>query len=182
MTSLQYIEEVLRNNWSSSISGRPHDVGDIVGEGGDDTIKIVYESDDEWRRMDLANWDYIVLRDGGLVESSPQSFGWTQEDIVSRIDIDIRTTGHPADNRPGRIALYGERGAGTLNANESPRWGGIAGEAHRIVKSVRRGEKEYSIVGTDAVDDLSAQMGGQVWRALVQARLEIRSRTIDTSP
>lgn len=181
MTAVQYIENLLIDEWTSSISGRPHDVGDIVGTGGDETIKIVYESSDEWRRMDLANYDYLTIRDGGLVDINPQSFGWLQEDQISRVDVDIRTKGWPGDDRPGRIALYGERGAGDLDDNEAPRWGGLVGETMRAVRTVRKGDQEFNLIFNTSADDLSSQMGGQVWRAMVQIRPEVRSTTIDTS-
>lgn len=177
MTAPQFVETVLRNNWENSISGRPHNVGSL----GDD-IKIVYESDIDWRQMDLANYDYLTIQDGGVVDITPKSLGWTEEETTSRVDVDIRTRGHPNDSRPGRIALYGERGAGSLNSNEKPRWGGLAGEVERTVKTVRKRKEEFDIINTDSVDDLSTQMGGQIWRAVVQIRLDERASQIDTTP
>lgn len=174
--SLQYVRHVLEHGWEDEISGRPHNVGRL----GDD-IKVIYESSDEWRRMDLSNYDYITLRDGGTVDIEPKGLGWTEEDNTVRVDIDIRTKGHYPD-RDGRVTLYGERGAGDLDPNESPRWGGLVGEAERVMKEVRRGDEEFLIINVDVIDDLSAQMGGQVWRAVVQVRLEERSTVIDTDP
>lgn len=174
--SLQYVRKVLEDGWEDEISGRPHNVGRI-GEG----IKLIYEGSDEWRRMDLSNYDYITLRDGGTVDIEAKGLSWTEEDNTVRVDIDIRTKGHYPD-RDGRVTLYGERGAGDLEPNESPRWGGLVGEAERVMKEVRKGDEEFSIINVDVIDDLSAQMGGQVWRSVVQVRLEERSTVIDTDP
>ncbi|MFB6284581.1 MAG: hypothetical protein ABEK59_11760 [Halobacteria archaeon] len=179
MTSIQYVDNVLQNNWTSSISGRPHDVESIGENPGD--VRIIYGSDDEFRRMDLSNNDYLVLRDGGLAEITPKSFSWQEEDRISRVDVDIRTSGWPNSNRPGRIALYGERGAGNLNSNESPRWGGLVGEALRVLKTKRKGDQEFTIINASEADDVSEQMGGQVWRTVVGVRLEQRNISIDTS-
>lgn len=176
MTTVQYVENLIRDNWQSAITGRPHNVGVI-----DKDIKIVYESDDEWSQMNLGKYDYITLQDGGLVNMEAKSFGWSEEDIVSRVSVDLRTRGWPQEGRPGRIALYGERGAGALLPNEAPRWGGLVGETLRVLKSVRGGDEEFCIIDTNEADDLSGQMGGQIWRSVVNVRLESRSSTIDTS-
>lgn len=183
MVVAQYIDNVLRSGWHSSISGRPHDVGAIEDEGVDNPrVKVVYESDDDWRRMDLSNYDYITIMDGGIVDMPAKSFGWKNEDVISRLNLDIRTKGWTSENRPGRISLYGERGAGTLAENEAPRWGGLVGEALRVVKAERKGDQEFSIIDASEANDLSSQMGGQVWRATVSVQLETRSSEIDTSP
>lgn len=183
MTTLQFVENTIRDEWQSSISGRPHDVGELGADlSNNQYIRLVYESDADWSQMDLANYDYLVLRDGGDVNIIPKSFGWTEEEVVSRVDVDIRTRGHPSEGRPGRIALYGERGAGNLGANERPRWGGLAGEVERTIKTVRKGEEEFDIINIDVIDDVSSQMGGQIWRAVVQIRFESKADVIDTTP
>lgn len=175
--SLQYVEQVLRDEWHDEIDGRPHNVGHL-----DDDVKIVYEGSKEWRRMDLSNFDYLTLQDGGDVDISPKGLGWTEEDTTSRVNIDIRTKGHHPD-RDGRVTLYGETGAGDLDPRESPRWGGLVGETERVMKTIRRGDDcQNSIVNVDVIDDLTGQMGGQIWRSVVQVRFESRNATIDTDP
>lgn len=174
--SLQYVERLLREEWHSSITGRYHDVGEL-----DTDIKIVEQGDDEWRAMSLENYDYLTLMDGGDVDIAPQSIGWTEQETVSRVDIDIRTRGDPEAGRPGKIALYGERGAGD-GLDDAPRWGGLVGEVHRCIKSRRKGDEEYDIIDAFVVDDVTDQMGGQIWRALVNVRLEERAEVINTTP
>ena len=194
--SLQYVERLLREEWHSSITGRYHDVGEL-----DTDIKIVEQGDDEWRAMSLENYDYLTLMDGGDVDIAPQSIGWTEQETVSRVDIDIRTRGDPEAGRPGKIALYGERGAGDGlgdglgdeplgddelgglgGLDDAPRWGGLVGEVHRCIKSRRKGDEEYDIIDAFVVDDVTDQMGGQIWRALVNVRLEERAEVINTTP
>lgn len=182
MTGVQYVENVLRNRWASSITGRPHDVGNLGGDlSNDEYVRIVYEGDKDWRSMDLSNYDYLTLTGGGFTSIEPKAFGWTEEDRFTRVDIDIRTSGHVGKDRPGRIALYGERGAGNLSVNEKPRWGGLVGETLRVMKDVRKGDQEFTIIDANEADELSGQMGGQIWRSVVSVRLENRNRTIDTS-
>lgn len=176
MTTPQFVENTIITEWEDSISGRPNDVGEI----GPD-IRIVYESDEDWRSMALENFDYITIVDGGDTDVTPKGVVWDHEDVVARVDLDIRTKGRPGLDR-GRYALYGERGAGDLAENESPRWGGLAGEASRCMKSVRKGGHEFDVINVDTVDDLSGNMGGRVWRTVLNVRFEKRNSPIITEP
>lgn len=182
MTAPQYVRNLLEDNWQSSITGRPHDVGELDTDSQSGKVKIVYESDDEWRSMDLSNFDYLTIRDGGISNITPTSFGWLNEDRTARVTVDIRSKGWPTEDRPGRIALYGERGAGDLDPNESPRYGGLAGEVERVLKEPRDGDQEFSLISTPEINDLSGQMGGQIWRGTVTAVFESRSTEINTQP
>lgn len=171
MSALQYTENLLDANWEESVSGRERDVPQP---------QLIRESAESLRKMNLDQNDAALLRDGGITTIEPQSFGWAQERLVSRVTIDLRTTGE-AGSTHGRERLWGYRGVGGLNDNESERYGGLVGETKRIMDSVRKGDNDFDLVLVTEENDLSAQMGGQIWRASVEVQLDIRARTIDPS-
>lgn len=162
MTAVQYVQEVLDANWTPSITGRPNDVP---------KPEMVRESQLGDRRMNLDHNDYLVISDGGISDISPQSLGWTEEELTSRVTVDIRTS-------QSRERLWGERDGN----NDGPRYGGLVGEAKRIIDTKRKGDKEFDLIIGFEANDLSGQMGGHIWRATFDIRLESRASTIDPSP
>lgn len=172
MTAVQYVEHLLENNWEPSITGR---VEDVPQPG------IYRESAESLRRMNPDTEDVLLIRDGGITQIEPQSFGWVEERLVSRVTIDARTTGE-AGSVPGRERLWGYRGVGNLDPNEAERYGGLQGEVKRILDEVRKGDEEFDLVIADEQNDLSAEMGGQIWRGTTEVTLDIRANTIDPTP
>ncbi|AGM11978.1 hypothetical protein DNAM5_119 [Haloarcula californiae tailed virus 1] len=159
MTAVQYVEYVLENNWEPSISGRYNDVPHP---------RLIRESSEEYRRMNTQEDDTIIVSDGGISEIEPQSFGWVEERLLSRVTLDIRTS-------HSRERLWGERD----DNNNSPRYGGLVGECKRIFDAKRKGDKEFDLVDGYEANDLSGQMGGLVWRATFELRLDTRASNID---
>lgn len=171
MTAVQYVKNLLENNWESAVSGREKDVP---------KPEIYLESAENLRRVNLDQSDVVFVRDGGTTQYTPKSFGWAQEEYSSPVTIDARTTGE-AGSVPGRERLWGYRGVGNLSANEAERYGGLQGEIKRILDEVRKGDQEYDLVLATAQNDLSGEMGGQVWRALTEVSLDVKAKTIDSS-
>jgi hypothetical protein len=161
MTAIQFVERILEEDWDPDISGRSQ----IIPKP-----EIVRESSDEHRRMNLQRSDYLVLMDGGISEIAPQSFGWSEESLTSRVTCDFRTS-------TSRERLWGHRQQG----NTSPRYAGLVGEAKRIVDNYRKGTREFDLITGYEANDLSGQMGGKVWRATFDIRLETRASVIDPS-
>lgn len=168
MTAIQYVEYLLDNNWQTSVSGREKDVP---------KPNILRESAESLRRMNLDENDVLLLRDGGVSQYEPQSFNWQEERIVSHVTIDARTTGE-AGSVPGRERLWGYRGVGNLSANEAESYGGLQGEVKRILDTVRDGDKEFDLIPVSEQNDLSAEMGGQVWRGTTELSLDTRANQI----
>lgn len=171
MTAVQYVEYLLSENWQKSISGREYDVPQPA---------IYRESPENLRRMNLDQNDVVLLRDGGVTEISPQSFSWQEERLVSRVTVDARTTGE-AGSVAGRERLWGVRGAGDLDPNEAERYGGLQGEIKRIMDTVRKGDNEFDLVRVTQQNDLSGEMGGQIWRGTSEVVLDVRANQIDPS-
>jgi hypothetical protein len=172
MTAVQYVEHILDNNWTANITGREVDVP---------KPDIFRESAQNLRRASLADSDVLFLRDGGVTEVDPQSVGWTEERLVSRVTVDARTSGEGGSTQ-GRERLWGYRGVGGLGPNEAERYGGLQGEIKRIFDTVRRGEEEFTLIRVTEQNDLSAEMGGQVWRGTTEVILDVRANQIDPNP
>lgn len=172
MTAVQYVEAILENRWESSITDREVDVPQP---------EVYRESAESYRKINLDQNDAIILEDGGITNIEPQTFTWAQERLVSRVTVDIRTTGE-AGSVAGRERLWGHRGTGTLGATESERYGGLVGEVKRICDEVRAGDEEFDLIQVTEENDLSGEMGGQVWRATVTVVLDTRANTIDPTP
>jgi len=173
MTSVQYVEYIIDNNWEPSITGRAVDVPKPT---------ILRESSANTRRLNLDESDVLIIRDGGISNYEPQSFGWGGERQVGRVTVDARTTGE-AGSTEGRERLWGYRGgAGSLGANEAERYGGLQGEIKRILDTVRKGDQGYDIIRASEQNDLSGQMGGQIWRGTTEVILDTRAHQIDPTP
>lgn len=177
MTAVQYVENILAQDWEENIEGRYLDVPEPT---------VVRESEEGDRRMNLQNSDYIVVSDGGISDITPASFGWVEEQTTSRVTLDIRTS-------YSRERLWGDRYSGDTgdvqigstqlgDENTSGRYGGLVGEAKRIIDLHRKGDKEFDLIVPYEANDLSGQMGGKVWRATLSIRLEVRASTIDPQP
>lgn len=172
MTAVQYVEALIEANWEPSITGRVVDVPQP---------QILRESAQGLRRMNLDQHDVLLIRDGGITDVEPQSFAWQEERVVGRVTVDARTTGE-AGAVPGRERLWGYRGVGDLGDTEAERYGGIQGEMKRIVDTVRKGDEEFDLILATEQNDLSAEMGGQVWRGTTEITLDIRANEIDPTP
>jgi len=159
MTAIQYVENILREDWEREVPGRNKPVP---------VPEVVRESSEEHRRMNTQNSDYIVVTDGGISEIEPQSFGWQEEATTARVTCDIRTS-------QSRERLWGKRD----DDNNSPNYGGLVGEVKRIVDTKRKGDKEFDLIVGFEANDLSGQMGGKVWRATFEIRLEVRATTVN---
>lgn len=159
MTAVQYVEYILDNNWTKSVSGRNNDVP---------KPDIVRESEEGKRRMNLQKNDFLIISDGGISNIEPQSFGWVEEATTARVTVDMRTA-------YSRARLWGERDSN----NDSPTYGGLVGEVKRIIDTKRKGDKEFDLVTGFEANDLSGQMGGKVWRATFEIRLENRAKNIN---
>lgn len=162
MTAVQYIQKVLEDNWVESVSGRNSDVP---------TPTFERESAEALRRMNLDRNDYVLIMDGGISNIEPQSFGWVEEQTTARVTLDIRTA-------QSRERLWGQRS----DDNSGTRWGGLVGEASRIIHDIRKGDEEFDLIIPYEANDLSGQMGGHIWRATLEIRLEVRASTINTEP
>lgn len=171
---LQYVKYVLADSgrWTKSISGRPNDVPKPA---------FTLEGDDT--KLSLRTEDYIEIEDGGVTSITPQSVGWDEEKRQRVVSVDIRTATRRVQGTKtdGRIRMYGERGGGTLNANEAPRWGGVAGEASRVLHEVRDRDQEFDVVETFEARDLSGELNPGHYRVVLEVELTQQAYTIDTS-
>lgn len=172
MTAIQYVQYVLDANWETSISGRPNDVP-----------KPPIDMEKSQSKIDLRTADHINVVDGGSLSIEPKSLGWQEEGKEILVSIDIRSADRRVDGTKvdGRYRMFGERGAGTLSPNESPRWGGLVGEARRIISAKRTGDQEFDLVNGYEINDISEQSGHGHYRVVIEVRLEQIAATIDTS-
>jgi hypothetical protein len=165
MTAIQYVEYVLDEDWTEGVSGRNNDVP---------KPELVVEAEKNKRSVDVYDTDIIFVRDGGVANYEPRSFGWAQEDQLSIVSLDIRTTGDM--DIAGRERLWGER----ETRDTSPNYGGLVGEVKRIFDTIRKGDDcNYSMIRVTEANDLSGETGAGIWRATVQIELDARSVSID---
>ena len=137
-------------------------------------MALFREAAQDLGKMNIERDDVLLIRDGGITEIEPQSFGWVEERLVSRVTVDIRTTGHAGDV-DGRERLWGRRRSG----NVAPEYGGLTGEVKRVLDTVRKGDQEFDLIVNREQNDLSGEMGGQIWRATTEIELDTRANVID---
>lgn len=165
MTAIQYVETVLQNRWDDSdLNGDRHDDVPDIGRG----VRVFRESAASRRKVASNDYDVIFVKDGGVTNVEPQGINWQRERQVSVVTVDIRTT-------ESRERLWGKRDSD----NNAPTYGGLTGEVKRCFDEVRKGHKENDLVRVPEMNDLSGQMGGQVWRASITVELDNRSNHIN---
>lgn len=178
MTAVQYVEYILHNRWDKSDLNGNRNALDPIGDiESDAPIRTLRESPQDRRRENLSSHDSLLLRDGGITTIEPQSFGWVEERTVSKVTVDIRTTGL-GGSLAGRERLWGERDGD----NNGPSYGGLTGEVKRVCDEVRKGDQEFDLIFVTEMNDLSGEMGGQVWRATVEISLDVRATNINPNP
>jgi hypothetical protein len=173
MTVIQAIENLLEANWTATVSGRPLDVP-----------QPTFTQEKEDLKEALSTKDVARIVDGGDEQHTPLGFGWTHETIEWTVTIELRTADRRINGTKinGRHRLYGERGAESLNANESGRWPGLVGETQRILLDNRKGFAEFDLAGTDLrVQDQSDLTGVNHYRVDMVVPLTNLADSIDTS-
>lgn len=173
MTVIQAIENLLDNNWTASISGRPNDVP-----------KPTFVRDKDKIQDRLNTKDVARVTSGGPTEHTPQGFGWTHQTVDWVVVVELRSADRRLDGTftDGRLRMRGERGAGSLSANEAPRWGGLVGETKRVILDNRKGFEEFDLVGDALRDEDQPDLGGAgYYRVDVFVPLTNLAESIDTS-
>lgn len=160
--SLQYLKYVLENNWdgsAASVDGRINDVP---------KPKIAIATDEDTKRLDPRKEDICFVREGGAQSITPRSVGWTLRKNETQVSIDFRTT-------ESRERLEGTRD----DQNVKEEYGGLRGEAERILDGVRKGDKEYDWVNGYEWRPLSEEMGFANWRGVWEVRLTELAENIE---
>lgn len=157
---LEYLQTILQDNWTASVTGRINDVPQPV-------IKIA--ADENVRRVTQSH-DHIIFVTEGSVDATPRSLNWSEKKVDADATLDIRTSGN-------RATLEGTRDAN----NERERYGGLSGEVERILDSVRKGDKEFDWIDGYEYRALSEEVGYGFWRGAWEVRTTELARTIDPS-
>lgn len=157
--TLQYFEAVLDARWEPAVTGR-------VTEVPQPTMAL--GSDEDTSRLPQGGTDLLFIRKGGSLQSTPKSVGWSEKQKEYRVTLDFRTS-------EGRARLDGGRDAN----NDAERYGGLRGEAERILDEVRRGHKEFDWIDGYEWRPLSEEMGYGFWRGAWEVRLTELADTID---
>lgn len=155
MTAIQAVEYILKDNWedkASNVSGRENNVP---------KPNIIREKNTNKRHVNLRDYDVIFVKDGGRPDIIPKSLGWVEEEIRTKVTIDMYTS-------TGRERLFGERDRST-NTGES--YGGLSGEVKRILDMNRGGYEEWDLIITRSLDDLQSETSSDIWRAEYQIEL-----------
>lgn len=150
MVAVQYVYNVLHNDWQTSISGRPNDVPQ----------PYIFIESSEATRFSTATADYMVVTDNGQETWQPQSVGWTEERVEAKVAVEMRTA-------HSRERLLGYRDQN----NVAERYGGLLGETKRILNAKRKGDKEWDYVIVDGFDDLTGDVGFANFRGRLNIRL-----------
>lgn len=134
---------------------------------------ITVESEDS--QASVKNRDIINVKDGGLSTKEPGTLGWDEETTVSFTNIDIRTADRNREvlddtqRSPGATRLFGKR---DVRANTAERFGGLVGEATRIVQKYRGGANEFDRIEVTEINDISGESGSNHYRAVITVRFE----------
>jgi hypothetical protein len=158
--AVQFAEALLDARWRESYPGR----ADVPKPA------ILIENQPGIRQVSLTDRDDIVVRHGGTVDFSPVDLGWNSEKVEALVTIEIRT----AESRERFEGTLTGAGLGTREED-----GGLTGEVKRVLDSARKGAGEYDLVTAYQFNDLTGQMGGQVWRGDYTVRFEELARSID---
>jgi hypothetical protein len=162
---LQFFEILLDQRWeprAENVPGRKYDVP---------KPNIVIASSENRKRVDPNREDALFVRDGGANSLTPRSVGWTERRGESLVTLDVRTT-------EGRQRLEGHRDP---NTREMEDYGGLKGEAQRILDTVRKGDAEYDWIDGFEWRPLSEEMGYANWRGAWEVRLTTLAENIDPS-
>lgn len=162
MTVVQYVKRKLERDWAEDIRGRVVNVPKPT---------FRFEKEDEQERLQYN--DVAVIIDGGIQEIEPADVHYDSETIITLVNVRLKTADRnrprisQAIGSPGRVRMFGYRDEETL---ESERLGGLTGETRRIFQTVRRGSKEFDLITTPEVNDVSNQTGKNHYQAVVTGR------------
>lgn len=173
MTVIQAVRNLLDSPaWTPSVSGRPHDVPQP---------QFVEEKDQI--QESLSARDVAYVRDGGDETWDVLGFGATEALIDYVVTVELRSTNRNRSDGyvDGQVRMFGERGAGSLGANESGRWPGLTGETKRVLTEESHRYKEFDVFAVGLrVKNNSDMMGPNSWRADVTVPLK-ELRELDTT-
>lgn len=141
MSATQYVEYILREEWSTDVPGRVHQVPQPT---------ILMQNRDEKKIRDRSG-DSIVVMDGGVEGHTPSELGGGAKDIDSLVTIEMRTS----------HSLERFEGARDDN-NDMESWGGLRGEVERILgRHDFENNKEFSyVIGEEWRDQRSQVQWG----------------------
>lgn len=161
MTGVQYVRNILKQEWQEEIPGRKHPVPE----------PYIFVEGQQASRHSPAQGDMITVLDNGPTQIEPQSVGWTEERIENHVGIDIRTV-------HSRERLLGHRD----DNNVAEKYGGLSGEVKRILDMHRKGTEEYEYVFAGPFNDMSNEMGFATHRGRYEVRLVQVANQIDADP
>lgn len=172
MTVIQYVYARLLRDWQKDVPGRIASVPEpyITMEDEDTEEKLRYK-------------DVIKVADGGIQTKEPRDVHYESERILTLVNVDIRTVNknrpryNQAIGSPGRVRMFGYRDEQTLEAEDN---GGLVGEASRVFKEQRRGDREFDLVEEPEVNDITNQTGVGHYRAVMTLRFDQRDAPIST--
>lgn len=162
-TTLLYLQTLLENNWQESYDGP-------AGTRIKDVPKpeIVMATSKDRKRVDPRNRDVCFVREGGSLDMEPAGLNWTERKRTGLATLDFRTT-------ESRERLEGTRD----DNNEKEAYGGLRGEATRIIDEVRKGDKEFDRVTPYEWNPLSEEMAFANWRGELEVRLYTIAEVIE---
>lgn len=155
---VEWLEAKFDGDWEETIAGRDEPVPKprIVTGGRQERIR---------------DRDLLELS-AGTRRSRPISVGWSSQRTDERVTVDIRTD--KGDERMWGVLLAD----GT-----SERYGGLVGEAQRVLDSYRKGTgTEYDLIDSYEVRDLGDQAGPGRDRVSIEVEFSKRAETMWTDP
>lgn len=171
MTVSQYVYQKLKNQWTKDVNQRIVEVPEPI---------IVFEKEDFQERLSYK--DVVRVIDGGIQDRELNEVGADAERIVTLVNLDLRSADR---NRPtvngaigsaGRVRMHGYRDEETL---EKERYGGLVGECIRVLQLDRKRDKEFDLIETPEVNDISNQTGKNHFRVQITARFTELASEID---
>lgn len=150
MTAIRRFKALLEDEWQVSRPGRAVDVPEP---------DVFIERNR--KKASLRTSDYVVVMDGGSEDLTPGGFGWTHENVKTRLEFDVRS----ADRRDagsrveshvrmfGYINDTGSTDEHGLAPGEEEDHGGLVGEIRKIMSDNRKGLGPYDRVTVREVND-----------------------------
>lgn len=177
MTATRLVMELLDSEWTPSRAGRVLDVP-----------KPAFFLENNNGKISLRTDDACEVKDGGDQDIEPNTWGWENERVSTKVEIDLRSAdrrvgGAETDGRTrmfGYINTTGETDQYGLAPLESETAGGLVGEARRILSDHRKGLQSYDKLETTKVDDVSNTVGKNYYRAKVKIDLVVRTGQVET--
>jgi len=131
--------------------------------------------DDKREQHDFHNSEVVVVKDGGSTNFEPSGLGWTEEHVDTAVDVEC----HSADRRVQGERVEGRENLfGAVNGITAETYGGVAGEARKVVTDSRKDLGSWDRIVPTQINDVSETVGQKRYKAVFSVQLVKEARVL----